>query len=63
MMTTNAAGVVSVTPPLTAQLNEVAPIAGATLPAPWVNRSSIPAFAGWERQRCSHVSRTQDAAG
>ena len=35
MMTTNAAGVVSVTPPLTAQLNEVAPIAGATLPAPW----------------------------
>jgi hypothetical protein len=35
MMTTNATGVVTITPPLTAQLNEAAPIAGATLPAPW----------------------------
>jgi hypothetical protein len=35
MTTTNAAGVVTITPPLAAQLNEAAPIAGATLPAPW----------------------------
>jgi hypothetical protein len=35
MMTTNAVGVVTITPPLAAQLNDAAPIAGATLPAPW----------------------------
>jgi hypothetical protein len=35
MMTTNAAGVVSVTPPLAEQLNEAAPIAGSTIPQPW----------------------------
>ena len=35
MTATNAVGVVTITPPLAAQLDEAAPIAGATLPAPW----------------------------